>query len=482
MTSTPVTNIGSQLSTVPSKNAFSAFDSENSFGDIMNQTQNKSFEPKEAELEKTAVTGQTKVEGRRDRVSSKEESQSEEVTRAQETDRTEVNELSQEEMDAVNEAAQEMLEEVSKELGISEEELLQMMELLGMTMVDLLNPEQLTLLVTQTAGGDPLLLTTDEKLYTSMQKLLGELQNTIQELSAKLDVSPKQMQEFLKEIDRITVTTTQEDGALPELRENELMVDAKETEGQTEEVQSKHQKEADGENTAQVESSVDTVEETTADTANDSTLGNEAQGQETSRDNTGASRQEESPFVVNQNLINQLVTNQTNVENPFMQTVHTAYGEVNPAEIMRQFTEFMSLLQTEDLTEMELQLNPANLGSIHVSIASKAGEITATLTTQNEAVRNVLESQIMIVRENLENQGIKVEAIEIAVATHAFEHNLSDSQSDADYEEQQTNSKKNGIRRIDLNLPLEEGEELDDETKLAREMMEMNGNTVDYTA
>ena len=133
---------------------------------------------------------------------------------------------------------------------------------------------------------------------------------------------------------------------------------------------------------------------------------------------------------------------------------------------------------------MELQLNPASLGSLKVQIASKAGVLTATFITQNEAVKAALEGQMVQLKENFEQQGLKVEAVEVNVEARGFERSLD--QQDREQSSFQEQTKKNGRR---INLLGSEGseedllsEDLSEEDRIVADMMLRNGNTVDYTA
>lgn len=128
---------------------------------------------------------------------------------------------------------------------------------------------------------------------------------------------------------------------------------------------------------------------------------------------------------------------------------------------------------------MQLQLHPASLGTVNINIASKAGVITAQFTAQNEAVKSVLESQIVQLRNNFEEQGIKVEAVEVTVESHAFERNLNGENSNRQAAQE---GKKRGTRKLNLNALEEEGAAMEEDDRLAVEMMRAGGNTVDFTA
>ena len=82
-------------------------------------------------------------------------------------------------------------------------------------------------------------------------------------------------------------------------------------------------------------------------------------------------------------------------------------------------------------------------------------------------------------KEQFEEQGIKVDNVEVAVASYSFDQGLNrESQQQLS---QSAEARKMTIRRINLNEELTE-EELTQEEQIAAEMMAANGNTVDFTA
>jgi len=167
------------------------------------------------------------------------------------------------------------------------------------------------------------------------------------------------------------------------------------------------------------------------------------------------------------------------VEAPVERPVYTQ-PETN--QIMDQIVEYMKINIRPETQELEMQLHPASLGTVHVQLAAKDGVITAQFAAQNETVKAVLETQLIQLKEQFEEQGIKVEAVEVTVANHAYGQQFGSEQEAANQENE--GAKKNA-RRINLNLDemAEEGlEELDDSERIAVEMMQANGSTVDYMA
>ena len=175
-----------------------------------------------------------------------------------------------------------------------------------------------------------------------------------------------------------------------------------------------------------------------------------------------------------QNLTGQLEEVEAPAERP-------VYAQPETNQIMDQIVEYMKFNLKPEMQEMEMQLHPASLGTVHVQIAAKDGVITAQFAAQNETVKAVLETQMIQLKEQFEEQGIKVEAVEVTVANHAYGEQFG---GEREAEQNGQNAKKSA-RRINLNLDEMEGEgleELDDSERIAVEMMQANGNTVDYTA
>ena len=154
-----------------------------------------------------------------------------------------------------------------------------------------------------------------------------------------------------------------------------------------------------------------------------------------------------------------------------------AQNTADTQNIMNQIMDYMRVQVKADMTQMELQLNPASLGTVNINITSKAGVITAQFLTQNETVKAAIESQIVQLKNSFEEQGLKVEAVEVTVASHSFERNLN---GDGNGQQQTQDGKKKGNRKVNLNGPAMEEEPATEEEEPA--IMGMEGSTVSFTA
>lgn len=167
------------------------------------------------------------------------------------------------------------------------------------------------------------------------------------------------------------------------------------------------------------------------------------------------------------------------------------YTSENTQSILRQLADIVRVARNENLTQMEMQLHPASLGTVNVSLVTKGGAVTAQFTTQNEAVKAAVEAQAVQLINNLEAQGVKVEAVEVAVAGHQLEKNLDErGRNEQNKQEQEEAQRIQGSRRNSINLNLytddeemlEEMQSADDATRIAMELMAANGNSMDLMA
>lgn len=128
------------------------------------------------------------------------------------------------------------------------------------------------------------------------------------------------------------------------------------------------------------------------------------------------------------------------------------------------------------IKSMEIQLTPETLGKVNVLVSVREGVVTAQLNVQNEQVKKALENQMITLKENFENQGVKVESVEITVQTNAFENN----QNFNNQNEQKNNTSKNRakLNLNGLNFDDDNDDELDDE----QNSMLNENSSVEYMA
>lgn len=407
----------------------------------------------------------------------------------------------------INDAVKQIIEELKKILGISDEELMNVMASLGIQPLDLLNSELMSQLLSAVTGEDAITLVADENMYAALNEMTGAVDETVADLMESAGLTEEELDatlEQLKEIapDAETPTVELQPQALPEIvTETGAEIDKNNDDGISAQ---QAQRQAASETAPEiiVEDKTKTVKADTnivsdRQTASDNqTASNDSKAELFAADEKKPGEEKENhsdakSYENHQNSFDQ------NSQNKLDSTVETAqeikpqsYISENTYDIMRQLADTVKILKTEQLTQMEMQLHPASLGTVNVSLTTKGGVLTAEFITQNEAVKAAIETQAVQLRENLEQQGVKVEAIEVSVASHQMEKNLDKNGQEQRSAEQQETQRVQGLRRRSINFnSFENGDELageydgaDDATRIAMEMMSMNGASMDLLA
>ncbi len=146
-------------------------------------------------------------------------------------------------------------------------------------------------------------------------------------------------------------------------------------------------------------------------------------------------------------------------------------------DIVNQVVDRIRTVVKEDVTTMEMQLNPEHLGKVSLTISSRDGVMTASFLVQTHEAREALESQMFQLRENLEQKNLKVDAVEVSVSDFSFEQ--SDFQQPGDNKDFGQGDGK--ARKYDFEGESEEDVEAAEE-QLRQNVMQDLGSSVDFIA
>ena len=418
------------------------------FSEVLDKTQNQG----EA-FQKEANVKTKDAESIRNHANIQKSKTSEQVKGKSEDSKSVENEKNAEE--ATVKAAEEMVEKVAETFEVSEEEVVAVLEALGLTALDLLNPENLTQVVLElNPGCDALSLMTNEELYADLKRLMDLAQELKSQIVQEFQLTEEEMTQVLN--------VAKEQVAL------QVPVDVDTTESLNEQY----------EGVTSVQTEVTEVEVSVYDGAViPKTESTQELRSNSSKTGEHSGNENVAGQSFHQNFVNQLADA---VENTNSEVV--SYG-VRGQDIINQITEQIKVHVKQDATEMELQLHPASLGSVKVQLTSVGGVMTAVFTTENEAVKAALESQLIQLKENFSQQGLKVESVEVNVSAQGFERSLD--QQEQEQRRFEENRSKKGNRRIQLSgLGDSEDiltEEIASDDRIVADMMIRNGNTVDYT-
>lgn len=130
--------------------------------------------------------------------------------------------------------------------------------------------------------------------------------------------------------------------------------------------------------------------------------------------------QQDSKAVENNSVANQGLSFQQNLDNQIgaNQKVEGNAAQTNQARetynVPQQIVEQAKLLQRGTDSQMIIKLNPEHLGQLSLKVSVNGnGGVTATFHTDNAQVRAILETTMTQLRQQLDEQGIKVDNVEV---------------------------------------------------------------------
>ena len=396
----------------------------------------------------------------------------------------------------ISEITNQIVDKIKSEFEVTDEEIEEAMEVLGLTIADLTKPAELrNLLMELTGTSDSIELLTNVELYDSVKEVTDFASNLFTEVAKDFSLSTEQLtemintesfEEALNEVD-VSVTSNEAETEADAEVVSEVTVDKttdaalafensdKANANETKPVESNNSNESEEVPIDTEKKAPEKIEKPESFTQS-SLMNDEAMNERSeNRKNFNFDSSKNQEFTFNQT---QAVTNQTvNTVGDIVETVTSYTTGADTDSIMRQVTDYVKVHISEDVTKMEIELHPASLGTVNMQINSQNGQITAHLTVQNELVKSVLETQMIKLQETFDEQGTKVSAIEVTVAEYSL-----NSQSDNNYSEER-NGRNYGSKKKGINLnEIGSLDELDEEEQLEAKVMEMNGSSVNYTA
>ena len=426
----------------------------------------------------------------------------------------------------------QIVEKVTEDLDITEDKLCEIMQMLGITSMELLQPENLTALFANATGieNNPqeLVLNSDfTGLYADVMDIASQNQALLEAVSNMEVLENPQVLEIFTEPDNpgeINTASAEEDIAKVQISdvtdETEEPVFQQpqvksEAIGTSETISASEDNTVSGSQgmleTAEVEASnisetavssesidssetemqptdskrdrTDLAEDTLSQQVSDETVSLKSEKQVMKTDlNSDSSSDERSFDDKSENrVLHTMINEQMQPEGVFEAfDVQPKYTSVNTTDIIRQIVDQISIAKTTGESVIEMQLNPENLGKLYINVSERNSEITARIAVSNETVKNALESQMAALRENLQDANIRVNDVEITIATHEFERNLEQNAGNEngrqDGQQFTHQSSSNGGNRTGHN------ETASDEAGLAAQIMRDNGNSVDFMA
>lgn len=371
----------------------------------------------------------------------------------QKTKTEDVNNQDQEDdlVSEVKEKVGEIKDAIKEKFQVSDEDIEAAMEMLNLSMVDLLNPDCLKdLMMSLTGQEDTVSLLTNEDLYTDMMEIINLASDLTEEIKTDFDMTDEELETILSEV---------------------KVMDEKPV---TEEVPEEHEVKS---NDIKVE--VNVSDEIRTSDPKILTVNSENNTKQTQNGQEFEKKDSENDLS---QMSQPVMHTETVTVSDAVETVRQFSSYVSNNEVVEQVTEFIKVNISPETTSMELQLHPASLGTVNMNVISQNGTVTAQLLVQTESVKEALEAQLVQLQEVFEEQGTKVEAVEVAVASYDLDRGPF---QDRDDRQDRQNADKGSHKKVNLNLnDLNDDDlsNLDEDDQLARRVMEMNGTSIDFSA
>ncbi len=364
--------------------------------------------------------------------------------------------LSEDEVKAAFEAMGALLMDVMQQFDLTLDEIGVKLQEFGMVPADLFSKEGLKEFFLNMNQIDASQLLVDENLSAQLQNFMADVSEELQQLQMIVDdldsfVSNGEVEQLLMQ------TLSYEEHAAVEYQPKETFVDVDNKEPEVIVNVDAKTVSSDG-------------QPKQSDTKQEMQQSNQQLGESTAPDEVSLTQKSTDK-------------NSTSFENPILQAIQNAVNQVEQTvfseqpiqqvDIIHQVVEQVRLNMNQQQTSLELQLYPEHLGKIQIHVVSKEGVMTASIVAESEAAKQAIESGLLNLKEAMEQQDLKVEAIEVMVSTMGFEANSE--QQDSFQEQTGTKSR----RKIDLNHL---SEEVIEDEAVEIEKMKATGSSVSYLA
>ena len=340
----------------------------------------------------------------------------------------------------------EMKDKIMDKLSVSEDELEEIMSALNLSGMDLLNPDKLQMLVLACEGKGQVDLLTDENLNQCLQDILGDLKELLNDYGTDFE----QLESSIQSLDTGDF--------------EEVLAETKDATANEPEI------EIDNENVANDVVKTERTQENPGEKALD----------DTSSDKEKSFHSEEKtkePLKMETEGKEQITT--VVQQQDFKQTV-TTVRETDTQGVVSQVITQVKVMVTEDTNSLQMQLYPEHLGKLSIQVSEKSGVMSAQLIVESEDAKQALVSSMNELKDAFQEQNLKISEIEVSVAPKSFEQQEQSSNGQA---QESKKSGKSGTRNLRLDDLLDdEVEELMEEEKIAVEMMQLSGSSVDFSA
>lgn len=316
----------------------------------------------------------------------------------------------------------EVIDALAEKTGMTEEEIESVLNELGITVFDLLLPQNLQQFLQHIYNVEDsmelLSIPNINQTYKDIMSLFQDLKESFPILqnivgSNEILKSTTINNEEMMQIDLFMEKQTQEESAqnIPTTSNNVLL----EKQSQFDTNFSQNNSDTQSQTVTDEITVIDIKKDEAISTNSSSTLSND--------------ELEESDEIGAVNLNNEFVENiELNGNNIIVQQniisdgriIESTQAQINPhsvntEQLINQMVEHIKVNITEDTTEMNLQLKPDHLGNLSLKLITERGIITAQFVAESQTVKEIIEANFNQLKDVLQEQGFLIQNLEVSV-------------------------------------------------------------------
>lgn len=139
-------------------------------------------------------------------------------------------------------------------------------------------------------------------------------------------------------------------------------------------------------------------------------------------------------------------------------TVFTMQQPIKSTEVISQVVEHAKVIVGQDKAEMVIHLKPDHLGKLELKVVTEQGIVAAKFIAESQQVKEVIETNMQLLKEALQKQGIAIDGVSVQVGhdsknefqqSSSYQSNNNSSASRNQYGRNEIGSSKIGVNAFD---------------------------------
>ncbi|HEY9059828.1 MAG TPA: flagellar hook-length control protein FliK [Pseudobacteroides sp.] len=263
-----------------------------------------------------------------------------------------------------------------------------------------------------------------EESKTSLEELAEKLKEKIEELTQKLKENPEAMKEELTKVVRSMMDKYSSKASMQGNTESEMVMDSEEETVESQPINMGKITEA-GDAKKEASQNSENLRDPRANSKEENVKASENQGAGKNQEQVYLKSSKEDLSIESKADVKGISSN--------LQSVPAEQGNLNKSagdvealktikdqpvskrDILTQVIDKAKVVFNGDKSEMVISMRPENLGKLSLKVVTEHGIITAKFIAESQQVKEVLESNMQLLKDTLEKQGISIQGFSVSV-------------------------------------------------------------------